>query len=76
MFTMMEDIVLRRMLSKLSWDGGDGIFSPGKTENSSLMFSQTCNKIYSFFMFFITLFDAFSYIYMVKKHSFSVSSTC
>ncbi|KAL8564653.1 hypothetical protein ACOMHN_004147 [Nucella lapillus] len=25
----MEDVVLRRMLSKVGWDDGEGIFAPG-----------------------------------------------
>ena len=28
-FTLMEDVVLRRMLGKVGWEGGDGIFAPG-----------------------------------------------
>ncbi|KAK7092501.1 hypothetical protein V1264_008237 [Littorina saxatilis] len=28
-FTLMEDVVLRRMLSKVGWEDGDGTFAPG-----------------------------------------------
>ena len=29
-FTLMEEVVLQRMLGMIGWDDGDAIFSPGK----------------------------------------------
>ena len=28
-FTLMEDVVLRRMLAKVGWPDGEGMFAPG-----------------------------------------------
>lgn len=29
-FTLMEDVVLQRMLDKVGWEDGDGVFAPGE----------------------------------------------
>lgn len=30
-FTLMEEIVLQHMISKIGWEAGDGVFTPGGT---------------------------------------------
>ena len=32
MFTLMEDVVLRRMISKVGWTDGEGVLAPGKCQ--------------------------------------------
>lgn len=46
MFTLVEDVVLRKMMEMIGWEeGGDGIFNPGTIHYRSLMISlnRECN---------------------------------
>ena len=40
-FTLMEDVVLRRMLAKVGWEGGEGMFAPGTLSSCTLMLIET-----------------------------------